>query len=166
MSDKGEIKLLANPALLFECILAFGSAYIMCFTMLYWSRNDEIDIIRIWIFMTFLTFLITIIGLQQYLVIINFNQTGFRVKRAFKRPIEKKYDCLYIYQAYYMYYGFKRIDFIVFSERRLTNDELCNINQVPISDKIVKVRLREKSIKKLKTVLPQKYASKLNLNTK
>lgn len=162
--DKGKVRLVANPVLLFEGLLLFGSELLTCFIMLYVSRNDEIDISRFWIVLTVLAILSTVIGLPKCLVIVEFGQTGIRVKRALKRPIEKEYDCLYISQAHYMYYGFKRIDFIVFSERRLTNDELCHINQVPVSDKTVKIRIREKSVRKLKTVLPPKYALKLNLN--
>lgn len=108
-------------------------------------------------------FFVTIIGdvaclcaLPKWRIIVEIDNESICYKPTFKKKIVRKFsDFGYFYCASYTYYTKKK--YIVFSQRRLNDYELTHINNVPVSDKLIKIKVRRGLKEVLSTILPPKY---------
>ena len=94
--------------------------------------------------------------LPRWRIVVELNNEGISYKPTFKKNVVKKYsDFGYFYCASYTYYTQKK--YIVFSQRRLNDYELTHINNVPVSDKLIKIKVRKGLKEALSPMLPPKY---------
>ena len=94
--------------------------------------------------------------LPRWRIVVELNNEGISYKPTFKKKVVKKYsDFGYFYCASYTYYTQKK--YIVFSQRRLNDYELTHINNVPVSDKLIKIKVRKGLKEVLSPMLPPKY---------
>lgn len=94
--------------------------------------------------------------LPRWRIAVELNNEGICYKPTFKKKVVKKYsDFGYFYCASYTYYTQKK--YIVFSQRRLSDYELTHINNVPVSDKLIKIKVRKGLKEAFSPMLPPKY---------
>lgn len=115
-------------------------------------------------FMSFLLMIISEIvclcAMPKWRIIVELNSEGISYKPTFKKKIVKKYsDFGYFYCASYTYYTQKK--YIVFSQRRLNDYELTHINNVQVSDKLIKIKVRKGLKEEISPLLPPKYLSRI-----
>lgn len=90
-----------------------------------------------------------------------FNENNIVFKTAFSKAKENTYESYrYIYKASYLHMLY-RPQYIVFSQTRLSDYELQNINQIAPSEKTIKIRYSKKTFKALQQVLPEKQRMKM-----
>lgn len=86
---------------------------------------------------------------------------GIYYKEFFKKSSFNDYsEYRFIKKAYYGYYD-NPIYYIVLSKRQLSGDELCHINNVPMSETVIHIRFNEKNYNAFMKILPQKQAEML-----
>lgn len=90
-----------------------------------------------------------------------FNADTIIFKTAFYKAKENTYDTYrYIYKASYLHILY-RPKYIVFSQARLSDYELQNINELASTEKTIKIRYSKKTFKALQQVLPKKQRMKM-----
>lgn len=92
----------------------------------------------------------------RYAVWYQFSSDGIYCCTTFRRKKLLPYSSFpYVMHGCYWHGAFWR-DYIVFSTRFLTNQELTHINHVSPSTKLLKIQYSEKTCQKLLSILPQK----------
>lgn len=133
------------------------TATIICFKL------DESRYAILFIVLTAIVNIANICASSQWRIIVELSSEGISYKPTFKKKISKKYsDFGYFYCASYTYYTQKK--FIVFSQRRLSDYELTHINNVPVSDKLIKIKVRKGLKEVLSPMLPPKYLFRIPKN--
>lgn len=95
-------------------------------------------------------------AMPKWRIVIELDNDCISYKPTFKKKVVKKYsDFGYFYCASYTYYTQKK--YIVFSQRRLNDYELTHINNVPISDKLIKIKVKKGLKEVLSPILPPKF---------
>ena len=143
-------------------LFVMGICYFICMTVsgivaatICFHRN-EISIAFFFLLMTLAVNVISLCALPKWRIIIELDNENISYKPTFKKKVVKKYsDFGYFYCASYTYYTQKK--YIVFSQRRLSDYELTHINNVPVSDKLIKIKVRKGLKEALSPMLPPKY---------
>lgn len=131
-------------------IICSTASSILCF------HRNEISIAFFFLLMTLAVNVISLCALPKWRIIIELDNESISYKPTFKKKVVKKYsDFGYFYCASYTYYTQKK--YIVFSQRRLSDYELTHINNVPVSDKLIKIKVRKGLKEVLSPILPPKY---------
>ena len=117
-----------------------------------------IEIMLLWI----ITVIITCCTTERWCLMITFDQNGILYKPLFRKGVWLKY-CNFprIQHAYYMHGNIiaaYKVNYFVFSNRRLSNEELTHINGVTPSSNLIKIRYTQKNYKKLIEALPSSVA--------
>ena len=87
---------------------------------------------------------------------ITFNANNVVFKTAFSKAKGNTYESYrYIYKASYLHMLY-RPQYIVFSQTRLSDYELQNINQIAPTEKTIKIRYSKKTFEALQQVLPDR----------
>ena len=164
------ITFLADPHLLFLgisfwviCAIVSGVLSLLLYVgyISAYSDSDRISSSKIFFLLFLLVNFVSICALPKWLVVVSINDRGIIFKPIFKKSVLKGFsDYGYIYLASYCHFGFK-IKYIVFSQIKLTDYQLTHINQISISDKIIKFRIRNGIKNKLEVVLPKQYIKQL-----
>lgn len=93
---------------------------------------------------------------DRYLAWFHFSGEGIFYHTLFRKKQFIPYSALpYIHRGKYLH-GIHWREYIIFSNRRLSDSELSQINQVAPSKKLIKIRYSEKAKSKLLTILPPK----------
>ena len=95
----------------------------------------------------------------RFLCTLTLSQTAITVWIPFRKSETLSYTRFrFVYCGKYFHGNIvgmgKYVWYIVISQKRLSTDELNAINQVPYSKEIIKIRYSEKTVKKLKRILP------------
>lgn len=151
-----------------KCFLAdshlfiMGICYWLCMTAssiattVFCLKIVENDIAIIFFLLTVCINIICLCTLPKWCIIVELSADGISYKPTFKKKIKRKYsDFGYFYCASYTYYTQKK--YIVFSQRRLSDYELTHINNVPVSEKLIKIKVRKGLKEALYPLLPPKY---------
>ena len=94
---------------------------------------------------------------ERYFVWYHFTEEGIWYHVLFRRKKMLPYATFpYVMHGKYMHGVYWR-DYIVFSNRRLSNSELNRINHVSPSATLIKMRCSAKTCQKLMYILPRKY---------
>lgn len=95
-----------------------------------------------------------------------FCKEGVEFRQAFrKREFHPWKEYYHVTSAGYLYCGFP-VWYIVLSNRRLRNYETCQINDVPISPLLLKIRYNKKNYETLLAILPRNLANSLRVEFK
>ena len=98
-----------------------------------------------------------IVNPDRYITWYRFSPEGISYHTIFRRKKLLPYSAFpYVMHGKYFHGAYWR-DYIIFSNRRLKNSELEQINHVAPSTTLIKVRYSEKTCRKLLSVLPEKY---------
>ena len=150
--------ILANEVLLY--------AWIACHVVLFLSAGV------VWwlyepagIWMTLLpicTVVIYCFETDRWCLMLTFDRDGVLYKPLFRKGMRIQYSNYpRIQYAYYMHgnmFAAYKVNFFVFTNRRLTDEELTQINQVAPSSDLIKIRYTRKTYKKLLEALPPSIA--------
>lgn len=144
-------------------LLVMGICYWICMTVLgigmimLCFHINEIAISKFFLLLTLAVNVICLCCMPKWRIIVELNNDGICYKPTFKKKNIKKYaDFGYFYCASYTYFTQKK-KYIVFSQRRLSDYELTHINSVPVSDKLIKIKVRKGLKEVLSPILPPKY---------
>lgn len=104
--------------------------------------------------------------MPRWLVTITFGEEGIEYCAAFKKKTVKPYSSYpYVYRAWYRHGGMLPIGYdavyIVISQGKLSSEELQHINQVGISDAVIKIRYSKNVYETLQEILPDKHRYRL-----
>lgn len=154
-SESNSIRFLADAELLIMGIILWISVTILCVVTIIIC----VDYPSIQLFYA-ISYTVLVFGflslLSRWRIVVELNNEGISYKPTFKKNVVKKYsDFGYFYCASYTYYTQKK--YIVFSQRRLNDYELTHINNVPVSDKLIKIKVRKGLKEVLSPILPPKY---------
>lgn len=110
----------------------------------------------------FLTFpILFIVSPRKYISWITFTAEGIEYHTILRRKQTVSYDKYpYILHASYLHVTFIR-DYIIFTNRKLSNREQQEINHVSSSTNMIKILFREKSYYNLLEVLPVKQRAQV-----
>ena len=99
---------------------------------------------------------------ERWCLMITFERDGVLYKPLFRKGTRIQYSNYpRIQYAYYMHgnmFAAYKVNFFVFTNRRLSNEELTQINQVAPSSDLIKIRYTRKTYKKLLEALPPSIA--------
>lgn len=99
---------------------------------------------------------------ERWCLMITFDQDGVLYRPLFRRGIRLKYSNYpRIQYAYYMHGNMiaaYKVNFFVFTNRRLSHEELTQINEVAPSSDLIKIRYTRETYKKLIEALPSSIA--------
>ena len=154
-SEANSISFLADAELFIMGIILWISVTILCVVTIIIC----VDYPNIQLFYA-ISYTVLVFGflslLPRWRIVVELNNEGISYKPTFKKNVVKKYsDFGYFYCASYTYYTQKK--YIVFSQRRLSDYELTHINNVPVSDKLIKIKVRKGLKEVLSPILPPKY---------
>ena len=102
---------------------------------------------------------------DRWCLCIEFYREGLLYKPLFRKG--KMIDYAHyprIQYAYYMHgnlFAAYRVHFFVFTNRRLSNDELAHINAVAPSEDLIKIRYTRRNYEKLLAALPESIAARV-----
>ncbi len=151
------LSFLADPSLFLlgaiYWIVLFFSSIIVLFLII---EDLGTDIVILFSVMPLLVNIVCLISLPKWFVIVEISENSITYKPAFKKKIKWQYsDFGYFYCAHYTY--FSKRNYIVFSKRRLSDYELSHINNVSVSDKLIKIKVRKGLKEDLSRFLPPKF---------
>ena len=154
-SESNSISFLADAELLIMGIILWISVTILCVVTIIIC----VDYPNIQLFYA-ISYTVLVFGflslLPKWRIVVELNNESISYKPTFKKKVVKKYsDFGYFYCASYTYYTQKK--YIVFSQRRLSDYELTHINNVPVSDKLIKIKVQKGLKEALSPMLPPKY---------
>ena len=99
---------------------------------------------------------------DRWCLMLTFDRDGVLYKPLFRKGTRIQYSNYpRIQYAYYMHgnmFAAYKVNFFVFTNRRLSNEELTQINQVAPSSDLIKIRYTRKTYKKLLEALPPSIA--------
>lgn len=174
MKDK-KVKIFAHPVLLFGGLMSEAFQLVICIITVILleigfypanSKEDKIGCQVIFIIIALGVIVGTILCLPRWLVRIEFSEDAIVYHSAFTKAVKRSYNYYpYIYKAWYFHGGVipigYRAIYIVLSQKVLSPAELEHINQVAISDSVIKIRYSKRVYDKLLHVLPQKHLKQL-----
>lgn len=165
-----DLTILAHPKLFYTGIIfifflvAIVNFIIVVFLNLpsaFATSKDQKGCIIIFVIIEIGIFIAGLLCLPRWCVRITFNENNVVFKTVFSKAKENTYESYrYIYKASYLHMLY-RPQYIVFSQTRLSNYELENINQITPSEKTIKIRYNKKIFKALQQVLPEKQRMKM-----
>ena len=92
---------------------------------------------------------------------LTISEKGVEYRALFrKKQVRSFSEYAYWYHGKY-FHGYRYIDFIVLSNKRLSTKELWQINQVAPSANLLKIRYTPKTFQKLTEILPEKQRLQL-----
>lgn len=172
--NKKPLKIIANPFLFYTGTTYVVLSFIICLYIALFSVTpddvdppEDVNLVR----GTFIFLGVAMIGagllcMPRWLEIITFENDVIKFKSAFHKEIIKlSINYQFVYLAYYSHIGLP-IKFIVISQRKLTKNELENINQIKSNEQIIKIRYSKKTISKLQQVLTEKQKNQLDKQLK
>ena len=124
------------------------------------TTNDTAFII-FWGLLGIACILSSVLTMPRWAAYITLDKNGIYFHSPFHKKSFQPYSLnSYIYRAKYFHgsavgLGYYR-DFIVISQKRLTNDELEHINNVGVSKEVIKIKYSKRNMLALKSVLPDK----------
>lgn len=165
------IKIIASPFLFFGGIFLY--AMIISFFCIFWFGSYDYDTLSEQLFMRIFSLLISSVLLvlciyesKKFFATIHFTKDGIEFHTAFKKPVFATYK-QYRNVIYASYWHGSPVGigstkwFIVISERKLSKYESEHINQLPISNSVLKIEYSKKRREKLMKILPQNMACQL-----
>lgn len=163
MSKKKGLTMFAHPLLLYGgvtyCVFMALSVFVLSL-LLYIKDKIDLSVAIIFTVIGLLMIVAMFPCLPRWYVKITFGTDKITFKQAFKKETEYEYRVYqYVYRASYLHMLY-RPQFIVFSQTRLKDVELQNINQVAPSEKTIKIRYNKKTFQKLQQVSPPKHRIK------
>ena len=153
------IQLWFNKPYFITCIIAIISTLFFCFNEYFNDISHEYSWVYLYggIYLA-LFFSYMLVRLSARIIL---NKKGVFYKEFFKKSSFNDYsEYKFIKKAYYGYYN-NPIYYIVLSKRQLSGDELCHINNVPMSETVIHIRYNEKNYNAFMKILPQKQAEML-----
>lgn len=95
-----------------------------------------------------------------------FTKDGIEFRQAFKKTEFHSYrEYAYVEKAFYMYYGMPMY-YMVLGNRRLRNEEVCQINNVRPSSMLIKIRYNKKNYEAVLSIVPSRIALSLQAQFK
>lgn len=169
------VKIFAHPVLLFCGLITETFQLVICIitvvlleTGFYQAKSEEdkIGCQVIFIIIALGVIVGAILCLPRWLITIEFAEDVIVYRSAFSKAVKRSYNYYpYIYKAWYFHRGIipvgYRANYIVLSQKALSPAELECINQVAISESVIKIRYRKKVYDQLLHVLPKKHLKQL-----
>lgn len=147
----------------------FGSWLVLLFVatdaFTAWSiRGEDILFFVLQLAVAFLvSFIMLYTGCNAHMI---FTPSGVEYRQAFKKTELHSYrEYFYVNKAFYMYYGMPMY-YMVLSNRRLRNEEICQINNVRVSATMLKIRYNKKNYEALLSIVPSRIALSLQAQFK
>ena len=110
---------------------------------------------------TLIIFLYT--GCNAHMV---FTKDGIEYRQIFRKTEVHTYkEYPYVNKAFYPYYGIP-VYYMVLSNRRLRDAELCQINNVRVGPGMIKIRYNKKNYERLLSIVPSRIALSLQAQFK
>lgn len=95
-----------------------------------------------------------------------FTLDGIEFRQAFRKTEFHSYrEYAYVEKAFYMYYGMPMY-YMVLGNRRLRNEEVCQINNVRPSSMLIKIRYNKKNYEAVLSIVPSRIALSLQAQFK
>ena len=95
-----------------------------------------------------------------------FTNEGIEYRQAFRKTEVHTYkEYPYVNKAFYPYYGIP-VYYMVLSNRRLRDAELCQINNVRVGPGMIKIRYNKKNYERLLSIVPSRIALSLQAQFK
>ena len=95
-----------------------------------------------------------------------FTKNGIEYRQAFRKTEVHTYkEYPYVNKAFYPYYGLPMY-YMVLSNRRLRDAELCQINNVRVGPGMIKIRYNKKNYERLLSIVPSRIALSLQAHFK
>ena len=95
-----------------------------------------------------------------------FRKDGVEFRQAFRKTEVHTYkEYPYVNKAFYPYYGLPMY-YMVLSNRRLRDAELCQINNVRVGPGMIKIRYNKKNYERLLSIVPSRIALSLQAQFK
>ena len=102
-------------------------------------------------------------GVNAHMV---FTKDGVEYRQAFRKTEVHTYkEYPYVNKAFYPYYGLPMY-YMVLSNRRLRDAELCQINNVRVGPGMIKIRYNKKNYERLLSIVPSRIALSLQAQFK
>lgn len=148
----------ANEVLMYTYIV-YHAVMLLISGMMTWL----VDPLCGWLFpMVIFSIVVSCCVTERWCLMITFDQDGVLYKPLFRKGIRLKYSNYpRIQHAYYMHGNLiaaYKVNFFVFTNRRLSHEELTQINEVAPSSDLLKIRYTQKNYKKLIEALPSSVA--------
>ena len=133
------------------------------------GRSDETGVIVFFGIMAIAVIFIAVFVSPQWFVLLTFLPVGIQIKPAWKKAVVRPYEYYaYVNKACYWHgtpIGIgKTMDYIVFSHRRMKDEELKAINMVVSSEKVIKIKYSPKTYQQLMESLPREMQYKLRVS--
>ena len=95
-----------------------------------------------------------------------FTKDGVEYRQIFRKTEVHTYkEYPYVNKAFYPYYGIP-VYYMVLSNRRLRDAELCQINNVRVGPGMIKIRYNKKNYERLLSIVPSRIALSLQAQFK
>ena len=95
-----------------------------------------------------------------------FTKDVIEYRQAFRKTEVHTYkEYPYVSKAFYPYYGIP-VYYMVLSNRRLRDAELCQINNVRVGPGMIKIRYNKKNYERLLSIVPSRIALSLQAQFK
>ena len=95
-----------------------------------------------------------------------FTKDGIEYRQIFRKTEVHTYkEYPYVNKAFYPYYGLPMY-YMVLSNRRLRDAELCQINNVRVGPEMIKIRYNKKNYERLLSIVPSRIALSLQAQFK
>ncbi len=143
----------------------FALLYVATDAFTVWlTRGDDILFFLLQLAVScIVSFLILYTGCNAHMI---FTEDGIEYRQAFKKTELHSYrEYFYVNKAFYMYYGMPMY-YMVLSNRRLRNEEICQINNVRISATMLKIRYNKKNYEAVLRMVPSRIALSLQAQFK
>ena len=102
-------------------------------------------------------------GVNAHMV---FTKDGVEYRQAFRKTEVHTYkEYPYVNKAFYLHSGFPAY-YMVLSNRRLRDSELCQINNVRVGPEMIKIRYNKKNYERLLSIVPSRIALSLQAQFK
>lgn len=102
----------------------------------------------------------------RWWIFITLSENEIKYKAAYKKPVTHPYTAYrYVYRGIYQHGSLVGISYypqyLVLSQRKMTSDELTQVNNVLPSDKVIKIRYSKRIHKKLSRIMPTYYQQQM-----
>lgn len=163
-----KVKLLCDPGLFAMGMILCSISTISCaFMIIVESKKPSPDTI-VQLILVFFILLMDVSGMfamPRWWVMITLDEKSIRYQAAFHKAKESPYSQYsHVYKGWYFHgraqIGYK-VYFIVISKTWLTTDELQQINQIGVSEDVIKIKYNKKNYRTLQAILPPKLRSQL-----
>lgn len=166
------IKIYFNKKLFVSGMIACALCIVPDIVIMFLTTNGFTEWINKALFFVFLfmfpmvlsmPFIMLYTGCNAHMI---FTPSGVEYRQAFKKTELHSYrEYFYVNKAFYMYYGMPMY-YMVLSNRRLRNEEICQINNVRVSATMLKIRYNKKNYEALLSIVPSRIALSLQAQFK